>query len=174
MSSTRTLRYLLPSMPSDDEEYPSEPGTQNTSFSTCLSIILITSKTVPPGLRLLRRLQRSQKPKRWPFLSIRIITMIFEAFTNWRHYLEGSTLAIDVVTNHKNLVYFSTTKLLTRWQAQWSKFLSQFNLVIRFRPGKLGAKPDALTRCLDVYPKEGDSNYARVNPQNLRPVFTNE
>ena len=35
---------------------------------------------------------------------------IFEAFTNWRHYLEGSTLPIDVVTNHKNLVYFSTTK----------------------------------------------------------------
>src|ERR1700722_426907 len=26
----------------------------------------------------------------------------------------------------------------------------------------------------DVYPKEGDSDYARANPQNLRPVFTNE
>ena len=83
-------------------------------------------------------------------------------------------LPVDVVTDHKNLVYFSTTKLLTRRQARWSEFLSQFNLVIRFRPGKLGAKPDALTRCWDVYPKEGDSDYARVNPQNLRPVFTNE
>src|SRR6202040_4248031 len=86
----------------------------------------------------------------------------------------GSTLPVDVVTDHKNLVYFSTTKLLTRRQARWSEFLSQFNLVIRFRPGKLGAKPDALTRRWDVYPKEGDSDYARVNPQNLRPVFTNE
>src|SRR3984957_13110739 len=26
----------------------------------------------------------------------------------------------------------------------------------------------------DVYPKEGDSDSARANPQNLRPVFTNE
>src|ERR1700726_3361905 len=33
-------------------------------------------------------------------------------------------------------------------------------------------KPDALTRRWDVYPKEGDSDYARVNPQNLRPMFT--
>src|ERR1700720_2533291 len=96
---------------------------------------------------------------------------IFEAFTNWCHYLEGSMLPVDVVTDHKNLVYCATTKLLTRRQA---KFLLQFNLDIQFRPGKLGAKPDALTRHWDVYPKEGDSDYARVNPQNLRPVFTNE
>jgi len=39
---------------------------------------------------------------------------IFEAFKIWRHYLEGSTLPIDVVTDHKNLEYFLTTKVLTR------------------------------------------------------------
>ena len=44
--------------------------------------------------------------------------------------------------------------------------------MIRFRPGQLGMKPDALTRHWDVYPKEGDSNYAHVNPQNLWPMFT--
>src|SRR4029077_11889386 len=47
-------------------------------------------------------------------------------------------------------------------------------MIVRFCPGKLGAKPDALTRQLDVYPKEGDKDYARVNPQNFRPVFTQE
>jgi len=99
---------------------------------------------------------------------------IFEAFRNWHHYLEGSTSPIDIVTDYKNLEYFSTSKVLSRRQAQWSEFLSQFNLVIRFRPGKLGAKPDTLTRRWDVYPKEGDSGYAQVNPQNLRPVFTQE
>src|SRR3984957_20551095 len=57
---------------------------------------------------------------------------IFEAFTNWCHYFGGSTLSVDVVTDHKNLVYFSTTKLLTCQQARWSEFLSQFNLIIRF------------------------------------------
>ena len=42
---------------------------------------------------------------------------IFEAFKKWRHYLEGSASPVDVVTDHKNLKYFSTTKLLTRRQA---------------------------------------------------------
>jgi len=38
---------------------------------------------------------------------------IFEAFKIWRHYLEGSTSPIDVITDHKNLEYFLTTKVLT-------------------------------------------------------------
>ena len=99
---------------------------------------------------------------------------IFEAFRAWHHYLEGSGSPIDVVTDHKNLEYFSTSKVLTCQQAWWSEFLSQFHLIIRFRLGKLGAKPDALTRRWDIYPKEGDSGYARVNPQNFWPVFMQE
>ena len=31
-----------------------------------------------------------------------------------------------------------------------------------------------LTRWWDVYPKEGDSDYAKINLQTLRPVFTQE
>ena len=84
---------------------------------------------------------------------------IFEAFKTWQHYLEGSASPVDVVTNHKNLEYFSTSKVLTHWQARWSEYLCQFNLVIRFRPGRLGAKPDVLTRRWDVYPKEGDKGF---------------
>ena len=74
------------------------------------------------------------------------LSAIFKAFKRWRHYLEGSAEPINVVTDHKNLEYFSKTKLLTQQQARWSKFLSQFNLVIQFCPGKLSTKPDALTR----------------------------
>jgi hypothetical protein len=99
---------------------------------------------------------------------------IFDAFTIWRHYLEGASLPIDVVTDHKNLEYFTSTKVLTRRQVRWSEYLCHFNMVIRFRPGKLGGKPDALTRRWDVYPKEGDRAYSQVNPHNFRPVFTQE
>jgi hypothetical protein len=99
---------------------------------------------------------------------------IFEAFRIWRHYLDGSALPVDVVTDHKNLEYFATSKVLNRRQARWSEYLCQFNLIIRFRPGKLGTKPDALTRRWDVYAKEGGNDYAKVNPQNFRPVFSQE
>src|SRR5882724_12773817 len=76
--------------------------------------------------------------------------------------------------HHRNLQYFSTTKILTHRQAQWSEYFSRFNLIIRFHPGKLGTKPDALTRRWDIYLKEGNSDYASVNPQNFHPVFTSE
>jgi hypothetical protein len=39
---------------------------------------------------------------------------IFEAFRIWCHYLEGPFYPVDVFTDHKNLEYFSSTKLLTR------------------------------------------------------------
>jgi len=71
---------------------------------------------------------------------------IFEAFKIWQHYLEGPAYPIDVVTDHKNLEYFSTTKVLIRRQVRWSEYLFQFNLVIRFHPSCLSTKPDALTR----------------------------
>jgi len=99
---------------------------------------------------------------------------IFEAFKIWRYYLEGSASPIDVVTDYKNLEYFLTTKILTRRQARWSEYLSQFNLVIRLHPRRLGTKLDTLTRQWDVYPKERDNGYASVNPHNFRPVFTHE
>ena len=95
---------------------------------------------------------------------------IFEAFKSWHHYLEGTPIPINVITDHKNLEYFSTTKVLTEQQARWSEFLSQFNLVIHFHPRKLGTKPDMLTIRWDVYPKEGERSYAAVNPHNFRPV----
>jgi hypothetical protein len=102
------------------------------------------------------------------------LLMIFESFKVWHHYLEGSQHRINVVTDHKNLEYFSTTKMLMRRQARWSEYLSAFNLTIRFRPGKLGAKPDALTCHPNVYPKGGEKDYSSVNPQNYQPVFTEE
>jgi len=71
---------------------------------------------------------------------------IFKAFKIWQHYLEGPAYPINIVTDYKNLEYFSTTKVLTWRQARWSEYLSQFNFVIRFHPGCLGTKLDALTR----------------------------
>jgi transposase InsO family protein len=99
---------------------------------------------------------------------------IFEAFKIWRHYLESPHHTIDVITDHKNLEYFTTTKVLSRRQAHWSEYLSTFNMVVRFRPGKLGEKPDSLTRRMDYYLKRGDRDYMLANPQNLRPVFSQE
>ena len=96
---------------------------------------------------------------------------IHAAFKEWRSYLEGAVHTVKVVTDHKNLEYFATTKLLTRRQARWSEFLSTFNYTVFYRPGRLGGKPDILTRRGDVYPKGGDGAYALANPQNMQTLF---
>ncbi|KAH0610200.1 uncharacterized protein H6S33_011727 [Morchella sextelata] len=81
---------------------------------------------------------------------------IIRCFEEWRHHLEGAQFPIEVLSDHRNLEYFMTTKLLNRRQARWSEFLSRFDFVIQFRPGKQGTKPDALTRRSGDLPKEGD------------------
>ena len=84
----------------------------------------------------------------------KVLLMIFEAFKMWCHYLKGSGDPINVVTDHKNLKYFSTMKVLMHCQVQWSEYFSAFNLVICFYPGHLGAKSDTLTRQWDIYQKQ--------------------
>lgn len=81
---------------------------------------------------------------------------VIRCFEEWRAYLEGSPEPIEVLTDHRNLEYFMTSKLLNCRQVRWSEFLSRFNFKIVFRPGKQGAKPDALTRRSGDLPKEGD------------------
>jgi len=65
-------------------------------------------------------------------------------------------------------------KLLSRRQACWSKYLSAFNMVIRFQPGCLSTKPDTLTHHPDLYPSGGKGDYSKVNPHNLKPIFSSE
>ena len=99
---------------------------------------------------------------------------IFEAFRQWRAYLKGVHQTTLVVSDHNNLEYFTTTKQLSRRQARWSEYLSNFDFIVKYRPGRLGTKPDALTRRPDVYPKGGGRAYAQANPQNRLPIFRTE
>ena len=95
---------------------------------------------------------------------------IFDAFRQWRNYLEGSTHIVLVLSDHKNLEYFATTKQLMRRQVHWSEYLSGFNYLIHYRAGRLGTKPDALTRREDIYPR-GENVYALANPHNFHLMF---
>ena len=47
-------------------------------------------------------------------------------------------------------------------------------MVIRFHPGHLGTKPNALTRHPDLYLKEGGKDFGKVNPSNFKPIFSSE
>src|SRR5260370_10973781 len=89
----------------------------------------------------------------------------------WQCYLEGSINVIDMVTDHKNLEYFMTTKKLMQRQVHWSEYLSQFNAKIWFQLGRLGTKPDALTHHWDLYQEEGRNANSSAN---IQPIFLSE
>ncbi len=47
-----------------------------------------------------------------------------------------------------------TTKKLSRWQAYWTEFLSEFNFVISYTPGRENGKADSLTCRPNDYPAD--------------------
>ena len=73
---------------------------------------------------------------------------IVAALRHWRVYCEGAT-GITVLSDHKNLTFFTTTKELTRRQSRWSEQLGQYKFEIRYTPGKDNARADALSRRSD-------------------------
>ena len=59
--------------------------------------------------------------------------------------MEATSISIKIITDHKSLEYFMTTKKLSRRQVCWAEFLSSFNFVIFYTPGRENRKADSLT-----------------------------
>ena len=71
---------------------------------------------------------------------------IVEACKTWRAYLEGAKYTVQVFTDHKNLLYWTSTKELNRRQVRWSEELSKFDLRITHVRGTENGCADALSR----------------------------
>jgi hypothetical protein len=93
---------------------------------------------------------------------------IIRCFEEWRSELEGAAFPINVLSDHRNLQYFTTTKQLSHRQARWSEYLSRFQFTIEYRPGAQGQKPDALTRRTQDAQAQEDGRAGR-NQTLLRP-----
>src|SRR5437773_2823677 len=86
---------------------------------------------------------------------------IVKALEEWRPELQGTTDAFEIITDHKNLQTFMTTKQLNQRQVRWAEFLSQFNFVITYRPGSKAILPDALSRLPGSKPAGADDDRLR-------------
>ena len=98
---------------------------------------------------------------------------IIKCLEEWRPELQGTTEPFEIVTDHKNLEYFTTTKALSQRQVRWSEFLSQFNFRIVYRPGSKAVRPDALSRMPGDRPNRNDISDDRVK-NRLRTVLPPE
>jgi hypothetical protein len=99
-------------------------------------------------------------------------------YDHWRHHLEGSGQQVQVFSDHKNLLWFTETKVYNRRQARWAEKLSRFDFTITFRPGVRQGKPDALSRRPDHRSKGGITlgkkhEFAFLKPHQVHDLSNN-
>jgi hypothetical protein len=81
---------------------------------------------------------------------------IVVAFKEWEHMLKSTASEITVFTDHKNLEYFATTKVLTRRQARWAEHLAEYNFKVVYRPGNKKCKSRYAFKALGLRPFRGE------------------
>jgi hypothetical protein len=86
---------------------------------------------------------------------------IIKAFREWRPELLGlqQQERFEVLSDHRALEYFMTTKALSARQVRWYEFIQEFYFILKYRPGKANVLADTLTRRKD----EGARNLAHRN-----------
>jgi hypothetical protein len=87
---------------------------------------------------------------------------IVRALDAWRHYLIGLPKPFEIQTNHKNLEYWQMARNLTRRQARWSLFLSEFRFMILYQKGSENGRADPLSQRPDIAIKDDMDNQNQI------------
>ena len=88
-------------------------------------------------------------------IHVKEMLAIVAVLKEWEHMMKTYQEEFTLFTDHKNLEYFASTKVLSRWQAKWAEFLSEFWFMVVYRPGHLNTKADVLSRHRDYANEEG-------------------
>ena len=75
----------------------------------------------------------------------RELLAIIQALEEWQHYIQGSPHTTIMLSDHKNLTYYREAKKLNRRQAQWSLYLSEFDVKLVHTPGNKMVQSDTLS-----------------------------
>jgi hypothetical protein len=79
---------------------------------------------------------------------------IISTVKHFRGELRSCKDKFTILSDHRNLQYFMTTRRLSERQIRWAEELSYYNFTIKFRAGKDSEKPDLLSRRAQVMLKD--------------------
>lgn len=71
---------------------------------------------------------------------------IVSCLKEWQAELQSVANPFTIYTDHKNLNYFTTKRLLNERQVRYNDLLQQFSYNLKWRPGSACQRPDALSR----------------------------
>lgn len=71
---------------------------------------------------------------------------IISCLQEWKAELQSVSKPFKILTDHKNLSYFTTKRLLNERQVRYNDILQKFNFTLQWRPGNISERPDALSR----------------------------
>ena len=69
---------------------------------------------------------------------------VVNTLEHWRVYTESSS-ELTILTDHKNLTTFTTTKKLNRRQVRWAELLGQHKFKILYTPRQDNRRADTLS-----------------------------
>ena len=78
------------------------------------------------------------------------LLVIVRAMQEWRHILLSGEQPFEILTDHRNLVYYRDPQKLLQRQAGWSVQLQDYEFMIKHVPGKGNHPADELSRPLDI------------------------
>ena len=71
--------------------------------------------------------------RNYPIYTKKLLAII-RAIAECHAELEATEHPVQVITNYHNYKYYTTSQNLSRRQAQWAEFLSQFNFLLNYVP----------------------------------------
>ncbi|TPX37422.1 hypothetical protein SmJEL517_g00640 [Synchytrium microbalum] len=147
----KSLRDLIMSEPvlvHPDYERPFIVETDASDFAigAVLSQLQTDNRRPHPIAFVSRKLLTAER--NYSVYDKELLAIIF-ALKEWRAYLLGAKMPIQILTDHANLTYFAQKQALTPRHARWAAYLAEFDFYLVHRPGKANAAADALSRRSD-------------------------
>jgi RNase H-like domain found in reverse transcriptase/Integrase zinc binding domain len=97
----------------------------------------------------------------------RELLAIVQALKEWRHYIQGSGHTTIVLSDHDNLRHFKVPQTIGQRMAQWTLYLSEFDIKLVHIPGKKNIQANSLSRRPDLCPQGTDNEDVVVLPEHL-------
>jgi RNase H-like domain found in reverse transcriptase/Reverse transcriptase (RNA-dependent DNA polymerase)/Integrase zinc binding domain len=147
-------RDCLTTIPDDDSD-PNQKVfvTTDASDRTTGGIISVGKDWETSRPAAFDSMQMNAAQRNYPVHEKELLAII-RALQKWRVHLLGRHF--DIYTDHRTLEHLPKQRDLSRRQARWMEFLSQYDFDLHYLKGDENLAADALSRSPDASPAEGD------------------